>query len=313
MKFLCWLEQIRNPFLDFFFSAITYVGDEIVFLAISIFIFWCVDKREGYYILITGLVGTLANQALKLTFRTPRPWVREPSFNAIASAKPAAEGFSFPSGHTQNVTGTFASIAFWTSKKVIFIISVIVILLVSFSRLYLGVHMPEDVLFSLGFEGLLALSLYPLFSNEKRFNKLMPYITVVATLLSVGYLVYAFIATAENIEPTEAYSARKNAVTLFGCTLGLIPVYFVDKRFIKFQTDARWYAQIIKLVVGFGVVMGVKILGGALFGKNLIARAVIYFTIVIFAGILWPMTFKFFSKLEIPRLNKLFKKKQNNQ
>lgn len=311
MKFLGWLEQIRNPVLDFFFSAITYVGDEIVFLAISMFIFWCVDKREGYYILITGLVGTLANQALKLTFRTPRPWVRDPSFNAIASAKPAAEGFSFPSGHTQNVTGTFGSIAFWTSKKLIFILSMVIIILVSFSRLYLGVHMPEDVLFSLGLGGLLALFFYPLFSNEQRFNKLMPYITVIATLLSVAYLVYAFVATSGDIEPTEAYSARKNAVTLFGCTLGLIPVYFVDKRFIKFETDARWYAQIIKLSVGFGVVMGVKILGGVLFGKNLIARGVMYFLIVIFAGILWPMTFKFFSKLKISCLDKLFDKKQN--
>ena len=68
MEFLYLLEKIRNPFLDAFFSLITYVGDEIVFLAVAILVFWCIDKRPGYYILTVGLVGTVLNQTLKLLF-----------------------------------------------------------------------------------------------------------------------------------------------------------------------------------------------------------------------------------------------------
>ena len=68
MSFLYFLESIRNPVLDFFFSLITHIGEETVFLVVAIFFFWCVSKREGYYILTVGLVGTVANQLMKLAF-----------------------------------------------------------------------------------------------------------------------------------------------------------------------------------------------------------------------------------------------------
>ena len=52
MDFLRLLEKIRNPFFDFFFSLITRIGEETVFLVIAILIFWCINKREGYYVLM---------------------------------------------------------------------------------------------------------------------------------------------------------------------------------------------------------------------------------------------------------------------
>ena len=75
MKFLYFLEGLRNPVCDFLFSLITHLGEETFFLAIAIFIFWCVDKRGGYYVLMTGLIGTVINQWLKIVCRIPRPWV----------------------------------------------------------------------------------------------------------------------------------------------------------------------------------------------------------------------------------------------
>ena len=90
MQFLRFLEKLRNPFFDFFFSLVTRIGEETVFLVIAIFIFWCINKREGYYVLICGLVGTLVNQVLKLACRIPRPWDKNPSFTIVESARPAA-------------------------------------------------------------------------------------------------------------------------------------------------------------------------------------------------------------------------------
>ena len=66
MKVLHFLAQLHNPVLDFIFQLITEIGDETVFLVVAILFFWCINKREGYYILITGLLGTLVNQFLKL-------------------------------------------------------------------------------------------------------------------------------------------------------------------------------------------------------------------------------------------------------
>ena len=84
MPFLHFLQGIRNPILDGFFSLVTHLGEETFFLAFAILFFWCINKREGYYILITGLVGTLVNQLAKLFFRGPRPWDLDKSFEMLS-------------------------------------------------------------------------------------------------------------------------------------------------------------------------------------------------------------------------------------
>ena len=73
MQLLYWFEKIRNPFLDFVFSAITHLGDEIALMFIAIVIFWCFNKRSGYYVLVSGFFGIIINQFLKLACKIPRP------------------------------------------------------------------------------------------------------------------------------------------------------------------------------------------------------------------------------------------------
>lgn len=148
MGFLRFLEGIRNPVFDFFFSIITYLGGEIVFMAVAMILFWCVSKKEGYYILTVGFIGTIINQFLKITFRIARPWVLDPEFKPVESAIEEATGYSFPSGHTQNSVGTFGGIALAFKKRWVRITCIILAVLVPFSRMYLGVHTPLDVFVS---------------------------------------------------------------------------------------------------------------------------------------------------------------------
>lgn len=312
MQFLYLLEKIRNPVFDFFFSVITYFGDELVFLTVAILFFWCVDKRRGYYILTVGLVGTVLNQALKLLFRIDRPWIKDPNFKPIENAVEAASGYSFPSGHTQNVTGTFGSIAATAKGKGGRIFCAVMIALVAFSRMYLGVHTPLDVGVSLVLGTLLVFAFYPLFKSEERFSRCMPYVVVACAAFSVLFVVFVALMPKEGLDPHNLESAMKNAGTLFGCTAGLVAVYFVDTKYTDFRTDAPWYFQIVKLVVGLLIVLGIK--SGlsapltALFGNEYVARAVRYFLIVIFAGLVWPLTFKFFATHRIARLDALGEK-----
>ena len=64
MDFLVWLEGLRTPFLDSLFSLITLLGDEPVFTVMVLVLFWCVDKKKGYFLLYVGLLGTIVNQWL---------------------------------------------------------------------------------------------------------------------------------------------------------------------------------------------------------------------------------------------------------
>ncbi len=309
MQFLYLLEKIRNPVFDFIFSLITHIGEETVFLAVAILFFWCISKREGYYILITGLVGTLINQMLKILCKIPRPWVKDPKFTIVESARAEATGYSFPSGHTQNVAGTFGAIGAYSSKRWLRITAVVIIVLVAFSRMYLGVHTPWDVLTSLGIAAALVFGLYPLFKNEERFKKAMPYIVAVSFVLAFAFVMYViYMPNRPSFSDVNYKSALKNAYTLFGCTLGLVVVYSLDSMYINFDTKARWYAQILKFALGLGVVIGIK--AGlsspltALFGNEYVARSVRYFIIVLFAGVIWPLTFKLFAKMKIECLDR---------
>ena len=87
MKLLYLLESLRTPAGDWLMSGITHLGGETAFLAVAIFIFWCVDKHEGYYLLTVGFLGTVLNQFLKLLCRIPRPWVLDPDFQIIEAAR----------------------------------------------------------------------------------------------------------------------------------------------------------------------------------------------------------------------------------
>jgi undecaprenyl-diphosphatase len=230
--------------------------------------------------------------------------VLDENFNIIESARAEATGYSFPSGHTQNVAGTYGAIAAFKPKKWKTALCVTIILLVSFSRMYLGVHTPLDVGVSLLVALGLVLLLRPVFATEENFKKYMPWVVVCSVVLSVGFLAYVLRLSGVSFLDAHNYqSGLKNACTLLGCTAGLVVVYFLDSKFINFKTEGRWYAQIIKLLLGLGGVLAIK--SGlsasltALFGNELVARAVRYFLIVVFAGAVWPLTFKWFANLRI--------------
>lgn len=306
MSFLYFLEGIRNSFLDAFFSLITLGGEETVFMAVGMIVFWCFSKYQGYYLLCTGFLGTVINQFLKMVCRVPRPWVKDPNFTIVESAREAASGYSFPSGHTQTSVGLFGGVARWNKGRALRIIMVALCVLVPLSRMYLGVHTPADVIVSVGVALLLIFGAYPLFKKAENSPKVMYILLSVITAAVIAYACfisfYPFpqdVYSDTNIHNLQ--SATKNAYTLLGCMLGLFVIYTLDIKYTHFETKAVWWVQIVKVVVGIGLVLAVKEGMRAplelVFGSELVARCARYFLMVIVGGGIWPMTFKYFSKL----------------
>lgn len=299
MDLLYFLENFRIPILNEFMLAITYLGDEIAFLVVALILIWCVDKRTGYYVLSVGFLGTILNQFMKLWFRVPRPWVLDKNFTILEQAREGASGYSFPSGHTQSSVGIFGSLAYITKNKWIRWLCISAVILVPFSRLYIGVHTPLDVGVAAIMAAILIIALKPVvFSKNPR---VFPAFLGIMLTVAVGFLCFVeFYTFPPDIDPHNMQSGLKNAYTLLGSMLGLIVVYVVDERWLHFPTEAVWWVQVIKVLVGLGLVLAVK--NGlrapmeAIFGL-LLGRAVRYFLIVIVAGVLWPMTFRWLSKL----------------
>ena len=294
MDFLYLLEGIRNPFLDFFFSLITHLGSELVFMVLAVAIYWCVSKQQGLYLLSVGCFGTTVNQFLKITCRIPRPWVLDPEFTILEQAREAAAGYSFPSGHTQTAVGTFGSIA-----AVVKTLCVAICILVPISRMYVGVHTPLDVSVAAVMALLLICVLQPMAGEKSK--KWMPWIMggmVLCALAFWGYIeLFPFPA---DIDAHNYSSAVSNAYKFLGAIVGFAVVYIVDEKWLHFEVKAVWWAQIIKVAIGFVLVLlvksGLKAPLNALIGASA-GAAVRYFLIVIVAGIVWPLSFKFFKGL----------------
>lgn len=306
MSFLYLLEDIRNPILNFIFSFITLLGEETIFMAIGMIIFWCVDKFKGYYLLCVGFLGTVLNQFLKIVCQVPRPWIKDPNFTIVESAREAASGYSFPSGHTQTSVGLYGGTARLTSNKTLRVVMIILAALVALSRMYLGVHTPADVLVSVLIATVLIFVAYPLFKKAEKSPKVMYSILFFFLVTIIAYTCFVVFNSANlsgtTVEEAENYaSALKNGFTLLGCGVGILVVYAVDLKWIKFETKAVWWAQVLKAVGGLALVLITKELLRSplelLFNSHLIARSIRYFIIVLVGGTLWPMTFRFFAKL----------------
>ena len=299
MQFLYFLEDIRFPLLNDFMLLVTQLGEETAFLAVALVLFWCVDKYKGYFILSVGFIGTLSNQFMKLWFRVPRPWLLDPYFTILEQAREAASGYSFPSGHTQSAVGTFGGIAAVSKNRWIRILAVTAAVLVPISRMYIGVHTPLDVFVSVAVALLLIAVLKPIILEN--YKKSLPVIFIIMITLGIGFLCFVeFYPFPSDIDIHNLESGYKNAFTLLGSLAGLIIVYIIDEKWLHFPTKSVWWAQILKVVGGLAVVLavksGLKTPLNLLFGESL-GRAVRYCMIVVVAGVIWPLTFKYFKRL----------------
>ena len=302
MQLLYALAELRTPFLDAVLGALTNCGGELVFTAAAIIVFWCVSKSCGYYMLTVGFVGTIVNQFLKLVFRIPRPWVKDPGFTIVESARAEATGYSFPSGHTQNAFAVFGAPARYFKSTALRIVLVLLIALTAFSRMYVGVHTPLDVGVSLIVGTVLVFAIYPFFRDMDRSPKKVYIIFGIFIVMAAAFVVFVELYDFPADIDTDNYaSGLKNAYMILFCSAGLLLTFHVDTKYVRFPTQAVWWAQIIKVVAGLGILLALKAVLKApllaLFGGHSAAHGVRYFIVILFAGILWPMTFKYFARL----------------
>ena len=294
---------MRTPVGDVFFSAITHMGEETIFILVGLLFFWCIDKKKGYFLLSVGFVGTVINQFLKLWFRIPRPWVKDPNFTIVESARAEATGYSFPSGHTQTSVGMYGGIARVCKNLWVRIPCILLCILVPLSRMYLGVHTPADVGVSIAVALVLIFVLYPVVNKVLEKPKYMRIYLAVLIALAAAFLAFVLLYPfPADIDMHNYESGIKNAYKILGCILGLWVSFEIDEHYTHFETQGSWWVQILKLVPGLLVLLAIK--SGlkaplyALCGGSFIADGIRYFLITAVAGGVWPMTFKLWSKLD---------------
>lgn len=151
------VQQMQTPLLNSFFSAVSGLGSSFFLLLVLPALFWCVDYRLGMRVAVVCTLSAFCNSSLKVLFAQPRPFDLDP---ALGIGR--AGGYGLPSGHAQESMVLWGSIAHWVQKKWFWAVTVTFLVLIGFSRIYLGVHFPTDVLAGWA-AGIVLLGLYIVF------------------------------------------------------------------------------------------------------------------------------------------------------
>ncbi len=131
-------------FLDFLMPLLTAVGNMgLIWILIGILLL-CIPKyrKDGVILLLGLLIGfLLGNVLLKNLVARPRPFVFKEDIILLIKAP---QDFSFPSGHT--LSSFVATFALYRTNKVFGRCALVLAVVIAFSRMYLFVHYPTDIL-----------------------------------------------------------------------------------------------------------------------------------------------------------------------
>ena len=158
METIQLIQSIATPWLDTLMTWITDLGSEEAYIALMVVTYLAVDARAGRTLGITLMLSFMLNQVAKGWFDTPRPFELDPDIVRTERAAAGALGPGFPSGHAQSSLTFWGLAALLARRRWFTVVAVAIVVLVAFSRLYLGVHVPLDVVGGLAL-GALAVAL----------------------------------------------------------------------------------------------------------------------------------------------------------
>ncbi len=302
IKYLLFLQGLRmatGGIFDEVFNGISKVAVDIMpFL--PIFVFWCVSRKWGYRFLTTHGVGELVNGIIKLTVCAYRPWIRSDLIEPAGDSKVAATGYSFPSGHTMSGTTTYGTTFAWQrdKRKWLAVICCVMIALTGFSRNFLGVHTPQDVI--VGFsEATIIIVIVGIV--QKKINgddKKLDILSIVGVIVVIVTIIYIktkpypmdYVDGVLLVDPNKMMND-----TFKGCgeVLGIIAGSYLERHYIRYEIPTGAKNLPILGFVGFIIAFSWKeYLAPATFGLafgghwgNLISRFILYFFVVA----IWPM------------------------
>lgn len=263
--------QVWMPTLNTIMEILTFLGKIEFYMLFITFLYWIVDASLGFRVFIVLLSTDIVGMAFKHLLHQPRPyWIGD-----VQHVGGEETSYGIPSTHASDSLAVWGYLAYQVGKRWLWITSIVIILLISFSRLYLGVHFPHDVV------GGWLVGLFVLFSfikYEKRASNWLQaqsqaYQIGIGFVVSISFIIIGLIVrliisgTPDPVSwahyATEARSLT-SYFTLAGAFFGAVSGYVLMKSKAQFQIDGSWVQKLGRYLIG---IVGVLI---AMYGLDII-------------------------------------------
>ena len=269
-------------------SFFTMFGEEMIMIAIIGFLYWCLDKKAARFIGTNIMIGVVVNPMLKNIALRRRPYFDNPGIKCLKPVHAdadiydiAAQGYSFPSGHSMNSAILYGTFPLLWKKTFFRVLAVALPFLVGLSRVALGVHYPTDVL--VGWIAGIAVVVGISYAqshvrNENAFH-------AVIFVLALGGIFYC---------------RTSDYFTALGMMAGFFLAVPFEKKYVNFKETRNPVAVALRMVGGFAVYFGLNTLLKLPFSKEFLEQPVmaaflvrtVRYAIVVFVMLaVYPMLF----------------------
>lgn len=275
------VEAMRTDTFNSVFEGVTMMGEEMIMILLIAVLYFAYDKRVAVKVFFITLVSISINGIIKNCAQVPRPF----ALDHVSCVRPeTATGYSFPSGHTQIFATWSTALATHFRKALWVLVAVIAVMLVAFSRVYLGAHYPSDVIVG-ALLGIL-MGVGGCFLYEKISNKTL--LMIVAAVVITPFAAYFLVVSDPLFD--DFFKA-------YGMLVGLPFALAIEKRYADFGYDVALWKKVMRVVVAVAITLAIKegaslLLASDILALSLIFDALRYALVVIVAFGLCPVLFK---------------------
>ncbi|MBO4898052.1 MAG: phosphatase PAP2 family protein [Clostridia bacterium] len=243
IEFLLLLQHFREATNNVFTPFMEHVSHFSVhyLIIIPVLIYWLLNKEKGLYILASYSLSCGINDIIKLSACVYRPWIKDPRIVPAGGAVKSATGYSFPSGHTAIAGSLYGGLAVsFNKRRAVTALCIFAALLTGFSRCYLGVHTPQDVLAAFAETALALYIVSKLFAYIKAHpekENIFLLVSFIIGWLGIIYITFKPYPTDFSdgkllVDPQKMMNDGYADICLF---IAFPVSRFIEKTFIKFE------------------------------------------------------------------------------
>jgi undecaprenyl-diphosphatase len=250
-----FFQGMASPALDTIVELMTMLGEETVFIVAVALFLWLSSKKQGFVIFSTLFTSLIGMSVLKAVIRAPRPFqvIEEIKGKRVATAT----GYSFPSGHTTGAASFYSALALTFRKRQVSILCAVAILLVGFSRMYLGVHWPIDVFGGLALGITVTFVTYGWFSRIFDDTERLIRFSTIAGATSAFFAVLLTILIEAGVADPVGFT---DPMKLFSLAAGGYLGFAWDQKHIRYTTGGTRGIKVLRLLLGIFVVLVIQAL-----------------------------------------------------